>query len=103
MSWNGSEQLERAMEEVLDDVGDGPKAAEEKESPIALGSQNRPPSLTLDTAPNGTSCSQYTYMHTHTQINELSNSLLPVAKCYNWGAVNTLPLYLSHTSSFIHS
>lgn len=66
MSWNGSEQLERAMEEVLDDVGDGPKAAEEKESPIALGSQNRPPSLTLDTAPNGTSCSQYTCMHTHT-------------------------------------
>lgn len=58
MSWNGSEQLERAMEEVLDDVSDGPKAAEEKESPSALGSQNRPPSLTLDTAPNGTSCSQ---------------------------------------------
>ncbi|KAG1945741.1 rab GTPase-activating protein 1-like isoform X2 [Pimephales promelas] len=52
MSWNGSEQLERAMEEVLDDVSDGPKAAEEKESPIALGSQNRPPSPTLDIAPN---------------------------------------------------
>uniref|UniRef100_A0A8C1VIE0 Rab GTPase-activating protein 1-like n=1 Tax=Cyprinus carpio TaxID=7962 RepID=A0A8C1VIE0_CYPCA len=33
MSWNGSEQLERAMEDVLDDVGDGPGSAEEKESP----------------------------------------------------------------------
>ncbi|XP_052445596.1 rab GTPase-activating protein 1-like isoform X1 [Carassius gibelio] len=48
MSWNGSEQLERAMEEVLDDVGDGLGSAEEKESPAALSSKIRPPSLTLD-------------------------------------------------------
>ncbi|XP_016146549.1 rab GTPase-activating protein 1-like [Sinocyclocheilus grahami] len=52
MSWNGSEQLERAMEEVLDDVCDGPGSAEEKGSPTALSSQIRPPSLTLDTAPH---------------------------------------------------
>uniref|UniRef100_A0A8C1B7J6 Rab GTPase-activating protein 1-like n=2 Tax=Cyprinus carpio TaxID=7962 RepID=A0A8C1B7J6_CYPCA len=52
MSWNGSEQLERAMEDVLDDVGDGPGSAEEKESPAALSSKIRPPSLTLDTAPH---------------------------------------------------
>lgn len=58
MSWNGSEQLERAMEEVLDDVGDGPGATEEKGSPTALSSQIRPPSLTLDTAPHGTSFPQ---------------------------------------------
>uniref|UniRef100_A0A673J1F9 Rab GTPase-activating protein 1-like n=1 Tax=Sinocyclocheilus rhinocerous TaxID=307959 RepID=A0A673J1F9_9TELE len=49
MSWNGSEQLERAMEEVLDDVCDGPGSAEEKGSPTALSSQIRPPGLTLDT------------------------------------------------------
>uniref|UniRef100_A0A671SZ60 PID domain-containing protein n=1 Tax=Sinocyclocheilus anshuiensis TaxID=1608454 RepID=A0A671SZ60_9TELE len=55
MSWNGSEQLERAMEEVLDDVCDGPGSAEEKGSPTALSSQIRPPSLTLDTAPHGIS------------------------------------------------
>ncbi|XP_016394248.1 rab GTPase-activating protein 1-like isoform X2 [Sinocyclocheilus rhinocerous] len=52
MSWNGSEQLERAMEDVLDDVGDGPGSAEEKECPAALSSKIRPPSLTLDTAPH---------------------------------------------------
>uniref|UniRef100_A0A8C2IPA9 RAB GTPase activating protein 1-like n=1 Tax=Cyprinus carpio TaxID=7962 RepID=A0A8C2IPA9_CYPCA len=52
MSWNGSEQLERAMEDVLDDVGDGPGSGEEKESPAALSSKIRPPSLTLDTAPH---------------------------------------------------
>uniref|UniRef100_A0A9J8B231 Rab-GAP TBC domain-containing protein n=2 Tax=Cyprinus carpio TaxID=7962 RepID=A0A9J8B231_CYPCA len=52
MSWNGSEQLERAMEDVLDDVGDGPGSAEEKESPAALSSKIRPPSLTLDTKIN---------------------------------------------------
>ncbi|XP_016317676.1 rab GTPase-activating protein 1-like [Sinocyclocheilus anshuiensis] len=52
MSWNGSEQLERAMEEVLDDVGDVPGSAEEKECPAELSSKIRPPSLTLDTAPH---------------------------------------------------
>ncbi|XP_067271959.1 rab GTPase-activating protein 1-like isoform X6 [Pseudorasbora parva] len=51
MSWNGSEQLERAMEEVLDDVGDGPGAADEK-SLVVLSSPIRPPTLTLDTAPH---------------------------------------------------
>ncbi|XP_056304335.1 rab GTPase-activating protein 1-like isoform X1 [Danio aesculapii] len=50
MSWNGSEQLERAMEEVLDDVADGAGAAEEKGS-----SQIRPPSLSLDAAPHESS------------------------------------------------
>uniref|UniRef100_A0A8C1WJW5 RAB GTPase activating protein 1-like n=1 Tax=Cyprinus carpio TaxID=7962 RepID=A0A8C1WJW5_CYPCA len=55
MSWNGSEQLERAMEEVLDDVCDGPGSAEEKGSPTEISSQIRPPSLTLDTGPHGTS------------------------------------------------
>uniref|UniRef100_A0A8C1VHT8 Rab-GAP TBC domain-containing protein n=1 Tax=Cyprinus carpio TaxID=7962 RepID=A0A8C1VHT8_CYPCA len=65
MSWNGSEQLERAMEDVLDDVGDGPGSAEEKESPAALmlklgdfehllyflsTSHRRPHSVTLDKA-----------------------------------------------------
>uniref|UniRef100_A0A671P3H0 Rab GTPase-activating protein 1-like n=1 Tax=Sinocyclocheilus anshuiensis TaxID=1608454 RepID=A0A671P3H0_9TELE len=50
MSWNGSEQLERAMEEVLDDVGDVPGSAEEKECPAELSSKIRPPSLTLDTS-----------------------------------------------------
>ncbi len=59
MSSNGSEQLERAMEEVLDDVGDGPGSAEEKGSPVALSSKIRPPSLTLDTAPRGTYWSPY--------------------------------------------
>ncbi|XP_042567735.1 rab GTPase-activating protein 1-like isoform X3 [Cyprinus carpio] len=52
MSWNGSEQLERAMEEVLDDVCDGPGSAEEKGSPTEISSQIRPPSLTLDTGPH---------------------------------------------------
>ncbi|XP_026091634.1 rab GTPase-activating protein 1-like isoform X1 [Carassius auratus] len=52
MSWNGSEQLERAMEEVLDDVCDGPGSAEEKGIPTPLSSPIRPPSLTLDTAPH---------------------------------------------------
>ncbi|KAL0160373.1 hypothetical protein M9458_044098, partial [Cirrhinus mrigala] len=52
MSWNGSEQLERAMEEVLDDVGDVAGSAEEKGSPAVLSSQIRPPSLNLDTAPH---------------------------------------------------
>ncbi|XP_051549941.1 rab GTPase-activating protein 1-like isoform X3 [Myxocyprinus asiaticus] len=53
MSWNGSEQLERAMEELLDDVGDGPGVAEDgggSGTPAALNSQIRPPSLALDTA-----------------------------------------------------
>uniref|UniRef100_A0A671P6Z2 Rab GTPase-activating protein 1-like n=1 Tax=Sinocyclocheilus anshuiensis TaxID=1608454 RepID=A0A671P6Z2_9TELE len=45
MSWNGSEQLERAMEEVLDDVGDVPGSAEEKECPAELSSKIRPPSF----------------------------------------------------------
>ncbi|XP_043079751.1 rab GTPase-activating protein 1-like isoform X2 [Puntigrus tetrazona] len=52
MSWNGNEQLERAMEEVLDDVGDGPGSAEVQGSPAAPCSEIRPPSLTLDTAPH---------------------------------------------------
>ncbi|XP_051550889.1 rab GTPase-activating protein 1-like isoform X3 [Myxocyprinus asiaticus] len=55
MSWNGSEQLERAMEEVLDDVGDGSGVAEnggDPGTPAALNSQIRPLSLSLDTAPN---------------------------------------------------
>ncbi|TRY82892.1 hypothetical protein DNTS_001529 [Danionella cerebrum] len=51
MSWNGSEQLERAMEELLND------AAEEKG--ISRG-QTRPPSLALNTATHGTSCSLMT-------------------------------------------
>ncbi|KAI7790781.1 putative rab GTPase-activating protein 1-like [Triplophysa rosa] len=51
MSWNGSEQLERAMEEVLDDVGDGPGPPEEAGGQ-APSSQIRPPSLTLDTSPH---------------------------------------------------
>lgn len=56
MSWNGSEQLERAMEEVLDDAGDGPGPPEEaggREVSAAPSSQIRPPSLTLDTSPHG--------------------------------------------------
>ncbi|KAI2650423.1 Rab GTPase-activating protein 1-like [Labeo rohita] len=59
MSWNGSEQLERAMEEVLDDVGDGPGSAEEKGSPSVLSSQIRPPSLNLDTAPHDASAAVF--------------------------------------------
>ncbi|XP_056613875.1 rab GTPase-activating protein 1-like [Triplophysa dalaica] len=55
MSWNGSEQLERAMEEVLDDAGDGPGPPEEAGGQgvsAAPSSQIRPPSLTLDTSPH---------------------------------------------------
>uniref|UniRef100_A0A9R1SM22 Rab-GAP TBC domain-containing protein n=2 Tax=Cyprinus carpio TaxID=7962 RepID=A0A9R1SM22_CYPCA len=40
------------MEEVLDDVCDGPGSAEEKGSPTEISSQIRPPSLTLDTGPH---------------------------------------------------
>lgn len=56
MSWNGSEQLERAMEEVLDDVGDAPgppDGAGVREVAAAPSSQIRPPSLTLDTSLHG--------------------------------------------------
>ncbi|XP_051977501.1 rab GTPase-activating protein 1-like isoform X2 [Xyrauchen texanus] len=55
MSWNGSEQLERAMEEVLGDVADGSGVAEDggdPGTPAALNSQIRPLSLALDTAPH---------------------------------------------------
>ncbi|XP_031430808.1 LOW QUALITY PROTEIN: rab GTPase-activating protein 1-like [Clupea harengus] len=60
MSWNGSEQLQKAMEEVLeDDVirDDRREAAREDErtgdpqTAVASASQERPPSLTLDLCP----------------------------------------------------
>lgn len=53
MTLNGSEQLERAMEEVLDDVVDGSGPAEEtggREAPATPSSHIRPPSLNLDTS-----------------------------------------------------
>ncbi|XP_066503084.1 rab GTPase-activating protein 1-like isoform X2 [Hoplias malabaricus] len=63
MSWNGSEQLERAMEEVLEDElgreeGKGmlEKSRENSEgsgAPKAPGQQKRPPSLVLNVTPNG--------------------------------------------------
>ncbi|XP_076133924.1 rab GTPase-activating protein 1-like isoform X1 [Alosa pseudoharengus] len=60
MSWNGSEQLQKAMEEVLeDDVSrdERRECAQEDDAtgdpapPVASGSEKRPPSLTLEPCP----------------------------------------------------
>ncbi|XP_063057023.1 rab GTPase-activating protein 1-like [Engraulis encrasicolus] len=53
MSWNGSEQLQKAMEEVLDDdvSQDSTKQdehAEDPPTPVASASQKKPPNLALD-------------------------------------------------------
>lgn len=62
MSWNGSEQLQKAMEEVLeDDVlrDEGREGAlqgeskEEPQTPVVSASPKRPPSLSLDSCPTG--------------------------------------------------
>lgn len=62
MSWNGSEQLQNAMEEVLEDDVLGEEGREgtrqgenkrEPQTPVASASQKRPPSLSLDSCPTG--------------------------------------------------
>ncbi|XP_036442044.1 rab GTPase-activating protein 1-like isoform X1 [Colossoma macropomum] len=59
MSWNGSEQLERAMEEVLEDElgreerrGTPEESRESSQDSGAPRLQKRPPSLVLNTTPN---------------------------------------------------
>uniref|UniRef100_A0AAR2KD02 Rab-GAP TBC domain-containing protein n=1 Tax=Pygocentrus nattereri TaxID=42514 RepID=A0AAR2KD02_PYGNA len=66
MSWNGSEQLERAMEEVLEDElgreerrGMPEESRESSQDSGAPRPQKRPPSLVLNTTPSGMFCSGF--------------------------------------------